>query len=247
MNYCSINKKILIFIPAYNVEKELFSVFRRIPKKIFKNKNIKILIIDDNSTDNTNKETIKIKRKFKLPIIVHRSKKNLGYGGVQKFAFNYAIKKNYDFTIMLHGDGQYRPESLPKIIDAYNNEQNDAVFGSRMMSYKSALKGGMPFYKFLGNIFLTFVQNLILGSNMSEFHSGYRSYKVSRLKKINFKKKSNYYHFDTEMVIEFLNKKFKILEIPQPTFYGNEESHLKSIPYGLNVLWVTFKSKFDKK
>ena len=247
MNYSSINKKILIFIPAYNVEKELFSVIRRIPKKIFKNKNIKILIINDNSTDNTNKETIKIKRKFKLPIIVHTSNKNLGYGGVQKFAFNYAIKKNYDFIIMLHGDGQYRPESLPKIIDAYNNEQNDAVFGSRMMSYKSALKGGMPFYKFLGNIFLTFVQNLILGSNMSEFHSGYRSYKVSRLKKINFKKKSNYYHFDTEMVIEFLNKKFKILEIPQPTFYGNEESHLKSIPYGLNVLWVTFKSKFDKK
>ena len=69
----------------------------------------------------------------------------------------------------------------------------------------------------------------------------------SLLKKINFKKKSNYYHFDTEMVIEFLNNKFKILEIPQPTFYGNEESHLKSIPYGLNVLWVTFKSKFDKK
>ena len=94
MNYSSINKKILIFIPAYNVEKELFSVIRRIPKKIFKNKNIKILIINDNSSDNTNKETIKIKRKFKLPIIVHTSNKNLGYGGVQKFAFNYAIKKN---------------------------------------------------------------------------------------------------------------------------------------------------------
>ena len=144
---------------------------------------------------------------------MHTSNKNLGYGGVQKFAFRYAIQKNYDFTIMLHGDGQYRPESLPKIINAYNHEKNDAVFGSRMMSYKSALKGGMPFYKFLGNIFLTFVQNLILGSNMSEFHSGYRSYKVSRLKKINFKKKSNYYHFDTEMVIEFLEKKFLKIKI----------------------------------
>lgn len=241
------NKKFLIFIPAYNVENEIYSVFKRIPKKIFVNKNVKILVINDNSTDRTSKIIFKIKNNFKFPIHVYKSKKNLGYGGVQKFAFNYAIKKKFDFVIMLHGDGQYRPESLPKIIKAYNNEKNDAVFGSRMMSYKSALKGGMPIYKFLGNIFLTFVQNLILGSNMSEFHSGYRSYKVSKLKKINFKRKSNYYHFDTEMVIEFLNKKFKILEIPQPTFYGDEVSHLKSIPYGLKVLWVTFKSKFDKK
>ena len=247
MNNSFTKKKFLIFIPAYNVEKELFSVFKRIPKKIFKNKNIKVLIINDRSTDKTHNEIIKIKKKFKFPIFVHKSNKNLGYGGVQKFAFNYAIKKKYDFTIMLHGDGQYRPESLPKIINAYKDVENDAVFGSRMMSYKSALRGGMPIYKFLGNIFLTFVQNLILGSNMSEFHSGYRSYKVSRLKKINYKNKSNYYHFDTEMVIEFLNKKFNILEIPQPTFYGNEESHLKSIPYGLNVLWVTFKSKFGNK
>ena len=247
MNSLLKKKKILIFVPAYNVEKELFSVFQRIPQKIFKNKNIKILIINDNSSDKTDNEISKIKKKYKVGIIVHKSNKNLGYGGVQKFAFNYAIKKKYDFVIMLHGDGQYRPESLPKIIDAYNNEKNDAVFGSRMMSYKSALKGRMPIYKFLGNIFLTFIQNLILGSNMSEFHSGYRSYKVSKLKKINFKSKSNYYHFDTEMVIEFLNKKFNILEISQPTFYGDESSHLKSIPYGFNVLWVTFKSKFDNK
>lgn len=246
MNNLRLRKRILIFIPAYNVENELFSVFQRIPKKIFKNKNIKVLIINDNSIDGTKNEILRIKKKFKFPIIVYTSKKNLGYGGVQKFAFKYAIQKNYDFIIMLHGDGQYRPESLPKIINAYNYENNDAVFGSRMLSYKSALKGGMPIYKFLGNIFLTFVQNLILGSNMSEFHSGYRSYKVSKLKKINFKNKSNYYHFDTEMIIEFLKKKFNILEISQPTFYGNEVSHLKSIPYGFSVLWVTFKSKFDK-
>ena len=240
-------KKILIFIPAYNVEKELFLVIKRIPKKIFKNKNIKVLIINDGSIDQTDKEILKIKKKFKFPIISYKSKSNLGYGGVQKYAFNYAIKKNYNIVIMLHGDGQYRPESIPKIINSYNNKNIDAVFGSRMMSYKNALKGGMPIYKFLGNIFLTFMQNFILNSNMSEFHSGFRSYKVSRLKEINFKSKSNSYHFDTEIVIEFLNKKFKILEISQPTFYGNETSHLKSIPYGLNVLWVTIKSKFDKR
>ena len=240
-------KNILIFIPAYNVEKELLSVIKRIPKKIFENNKEKILIINDCSLDHTSKIINKIKKKFSYSFIIHNSKKNLGYGGVQKFALNYSIKKRFDFAIMLHGDGQYRPESLPQFINAYKDKSNDAVFGSRMISYTSALKGGMPFYKFLGNIFLTFVQNLILGSNMSEFHSGYRSYKVSALKKINFKNKSNYYHFDTEMIIAFLKKKLKILEISQPTFYGNEVSHLKSIPYGLNVLWVTIKSKFDRK
>ena len=129
MKYLASKKKFLIFIPAYNVEKELFSVFKRIPKKIFKNKKIKILIINDHSTDKTEEEIIKIKKKFKNSIIVHKSKKNLGYGGVQKFAFDYAIKNNYNYAIMLHGDGQYRPESLPKIISAYNNIKNDAVFG----------------------------------------------------------------------------------------------------------------------
>jgi glycosyltransferase involved in cell wall biosynthesis len=240
-------KKILIFIPAFNVEKEIFSVIKKIPKKIFKENIIKILIINDCSTDKTNKIISKIIQKFNYSFIVHNANKNLGYGGVQKFALRFAIKKKFDFAIMLHGDGQYRPESIPQFIKAYDHKDIDAVFGSRMVSYKSALKGGMPFYKFLGNIILTFIQNLVLGSKMSEFHSGYRSYKVSALRRINLRKKSNYYHFDTEIIIDFLKKKLKILEIPQPTFYGNEVSHLKSIPYGLNVLWVTIKSKFDSK
>jgi len=236
--------KILIFIPAYNVEKEIFSVIKRIPKEIFKKDTVKILIINDGSSDNTFKEILKITKKFKYPFNLHTSKTNLGYGGVQKYAFTYAIKNKFDFTIMLHGDGQYAPESLPKIIKKYDNKNIDAVFGSRMMSYKAALKGRMPFYKFIANISLTFIQNLILGSKMSEFHSGYRSYRISSLKKINFKNKSTYYHFDTEVIIELLKKKLNILEIAQPTYYGNEISHLKSIPYGLNVLLVTIKSKF---
>jgi glycosyltransferase involved in cell wall biosynthesis len=237
-------KKILIFIPAYNVEKEIYSVIKRIPKKIFKDDSVRILIINDCSSDNTSKEILNIMQKFKYHFSVYRPKKNLGYGGVQKYAFEYAIKHKFDFTVMLHGDGQYAPESLPQIIKNYDNKNIDAVFGSRMISYKAALKGGMPLYKFIANIMLTFFQNLILGSKMSEFHSGYRSYRVSALKKINFKNKSTYYHFDTEIIIELLKKKLNILEISQPTYYGDEISHLKSIPYGLNVLLVTIKSKF---
>ena len=147
---------------------------------------------------------------------------------------------------MLHGDGQYAPEELPKFIAELENPDFDAVFGSRMMNYKSAIRGGMPIYKFLGNIFLTFIQNLILNSNVSEFHSGYRSFKVNSLKKINFFELPDYYHFDTEMIIELLKKKMTLKEIYIPTFYGDEVSHLKSVPYGLKVLYSTIKSKFKK-
>ena len=240
------NKKILIFIPAFNVEKKIFSVVERIPIKIFEINEIKILIINDNSNDNTDREIEKIQNKFSYNFEIINSDKQLGYGGVQKISFNYAIKENYDYIIMLHGDGQYAPEELPKFIAELENPDFDAVFGSRMMNYKSAIRGGMPIYKFLGNIFLTFIQNLILNSNVSEFHSGYRSFKVNSLKKINFFELPDYYHFDTEMIIELLKKKMTLKEIYIPTFYGDEVSHLKSIPYGFKVLYSTIKSKFKK-
>jgi glycosyltransferase involved in cell wall biosynthesis len=245
MNFFS-KKKILIFIPAYNVEKKIYSVISRIPSNIFYINHVNILIINDFSSDNTKKVIKNIKNDFNYDIEVFETKKNLGYGGVQKYAFNYAIKNQYDYIIMLHGDGQYLPEKLPEFIEKFDNDNLDAVFGSRMKSYFSALRGGMPIYKFLGNIVLTFIQNMILGSKMSEFHSGYRSYKVKSLQLIDFNKMTNYYHFDTEIIIELLKKNLLILEINIPTFYGDEVSHLKSIPYGFKVLISTIKSKFKK-
>ena len=239
--------KILIFIPAYNVEAKVYSVVTRIPSEIFGKNEINLLIINDCSTDQTLNEIEKIKKNFNYKNFIHNKEKNLGYGGVQKFAFNYSIKNSYDYLIMLHGDGQYAPEELPRFIENFKDESNDAVFGSRMKSYRSALKGGMPFYKFLGNIGLTFIQNLILGSKISEFHSGYRSFRVNSLKQIEFNDKADYYHFDTEIIIEFLKKKLKILEIYIPTHYGDEVSHLKSIPYGIKVLKSTIKLKFKNK
>lgn len=239
-------KKIIIFVPAYNVEKKIYSVISRIPDNIFNKNHVSILIINDFSSDNTKIEIKNIKKDFNYDIEVFEANKKLGYGGVQKYAFSYAINNHFDYIIMLHGDGQYSPEKIPDFIEQLHNENLDGVFGSRMKSYSSALKGGMPIYKFLGNIGLTFIQNLILGSKMSEFHSGYRSYKVQSLKLIEFNKMTNCYHFDTEIIIEFLKKKLTILEIYIPTFYGDEVSHLKSIPYGLKVLLSTLKSKFTK-
>ena len=121
------------------------------------------------------------------------------------------------------------------------------IFGSRLIYPKDALKGGMPLYKFIGNRILTILQNLLIGTKMSEFHSGYRSYKTNILKKINFKKNTNNFHFDSEIIIQIIKKNYVIKEIPMPTFYGDEVSHLKSIPYGINVLISTIKYKFFYK
>lgn len=245
INLTNIIKKILIFIPAFNVERHLDDVFNSIPKKIFfqKKYTISILVINDFSKDLTLEKLYKIQKKNFYKILIFNSKKNLGYGGVQKKAYTYAIKKKFDYVIMLHGDGQYDPKILPKFISNLQSTKYDAVFGTRMHSYRSVIKGGMPTYKFIGNIFLTKIQNIILGTKFSEFHSGYRSYKIASLKKIPFRNFSNNFHFDTEIIIEHVIRNFSILEIPIPTKYGKQISNLKSIPYGLNILKTMFKYK----
>jgi glycosyltransferase involved in cell wall biosynthesis len=243
-----IKEKILIFIPAYNVEKKITKVLNKIPKIVFNKYNTKILVIEDNSSDKTLsviKKVIKKKGdKIKIYLIVN--KKNKGYGGVQKIAFNYAIKKNFKYVVMLHGDNQYPANKILLLIKPLLTNKYDAVFGSRMINSINALKGGMPLYKYLGNIALTFFQNLVLSSNLSEFHSGYRSYKVSSLKKIKFKINTNDFHFDTEIIIQFLKNNLKIKEIAMSTHYGSEISHLRSIPYGLNIVRSTLVSRFKK-
>ena len=172
---------------------------------------------------------------------------NHGYGGVQKIAFDYAVKHNYDNVIMLHGDGQYAPEELPKLLNGLQNGKLDVVIGSRMIKKKNALKGGMPLYKLIGNIILTKIQNFLLNKNLAEFHSGYRSYKKNVLEKINFEKNSNDFYFDSEIIVQMSKLKFAIKEIPIATIYADEISNLKPIPYGINVLISTIKYKFFYK
>jgi hypothetical protein len=118
------------------------------------------------------------------------------------------------------------------------------VFGSRMINWQDAIKGNMPIYKFIGNKILTFIQNMLLLTQFSEFHSGYRSYDVNALKTINFNKLTNQFHFDTEIILEFLKKNFTIKEFPIDTHYGDQVSHLKSIPYGFSILIVSFNFFF---
>ena len=249
MNDTIEKKKILIFIPAYNVEKQILRVLKRIPFELLKKYFIRILIIEDFSKDNTKQvieDYIKTNENNKLMHLI-KNEKNHGYGAVQKIAFNYALKNNFDYVIMLHGDDQYEPEKIPEFILNLLNDDADAVFGSRFINPKAPLRDGMPLNRYIGNRAVTFIQNLIVGTKMTEFHSGYRSYKTNVLKKINFEKNSNDFYFDSEIIVQMAKLKFIIKEIPIATIYADEISNLKPIPYGINVLISTIKYKFFYK
>ena len=254
-------KKILVFIPCFNVSKYVFNTFENIPfKEINKLAKVTYLFIEDCSNDQTYLEIKKIKnnylfRNINNKISIIKNKINLGYGGVQKLAYNYCKEKKIDFCIMLHGDGQYNPMYLPKFIKLLLKNHNIinkknltinkvrvlGVFGSRMIDWKKAIEGNMPIYKFLGNKFLTYIQNFLLSTSMSEFHSGYRSYDIKNLNMIKFSKLSNKFDFDTQIIIEAVKRNFLIKEFSISTFYGDQVSHLKSIPYGFSVLFSCLK------
>ena len=201
-------KKLLIYIVTFNHEKFIVDVLNRIPKKLSKTYEVEILINDDSSSDGTFKLTYKfienLKSNFKFKIF--SNPKNQGYGGNQKIGYHYAIKNNFDYVALLHGDGQYAPEYLENLVEPLNSNEVDAVFGSRMLTKGTALKGGMPLYKFIGNKILTNFQNFLLSSKLSEFHSGYRIYKVGALKKIPFELNANDYSFDSEIIIQFITR-----------------------------------------
>ncbi len=237
------NSRIIIVMPAYNVEKLIKNTINRIPKEFMKIIN-KLIIINDGSIDNT-QEMIDdlIKKNSKIECIKHI--KNKGYGATQKTGFNRALELNADVVILLHSDGQYAPELLLKLVSPFFEENADVVLGSRILG-KGALKGGMPLYKYLGNKFLTFIENMAYGLKVSEYHSGYMLYSKNALRKIPFNKLSNTFHFDGEMVMMSGKKHLKFKEVPISTTYADESSNLNSIKYGLNVFKIIIREKLGK-
>ena len=172
---------------CYNAEHTIEPVLDRIPQSVWENEKYQteVLIIDDQSPDKTFEKahqysTLHPNRR----ITVLYNPQNQGYGGNQKIGYCYAIKNNFDAVVLLHGDGQYAPEYLEQMILPILNNDADVVFGSRMLNRLDALKGKMPLYKWFGNQILTFIQNKILKSNLSEFHSGYRAYSIKTLSDI---------------------------------------------------------------
>jgi glycosyltransferase involved in cell wall biosynthesis len=235
--------RLLVFVIAYYAEDTLKSVLERIPRTIFEEYDCRILVVDDASEDRTSE----IGRRYQqahpeIRMTVLRNQYNQGYGGNQKVGYAFAIRERFDFVALLHGDAQYAPEELPALVRPLAAGQADAVFGSRMLTRGGALKGGMPLYKFVGNRTLTIIQNLLLRTRFSEFHSGYRVYSAAALKKIPFHLNSNQFHFDTEIIIQLLNAGQRILELPIPTYYGGEISRVNGIKYAKDVIVVTLQN-----
>jgi glycosyltransferase involved in cell wall biosynthesis len=239
----STRPRLLVFVIAYQAEATLTVVLERIPHVIFSDWDTEVLVVDDASTD----RTYEIGRAYRkghpeLPLTVLRNAFNQGYGGNQKVGYAYAIAEGFDVVAMVHGDGQYAPEELPRLLAPLRDDSADAVFGSRMMPAFGALKGGMPLYKFVGNRILTAVQNALLGTHLSEFHSGYRLYRVSTLKTLPFQLNSNDFHFDTEIILQLLNAGACIIELPIPTYYGTEISRVNGMAYAWNVVSATLQN-----
>lgn len=198
-------KKLMILVVAYNAESTIKHLLERMPSEVWKRAS-EVVIADDSSKDFTSviANEYKLRNKKKnLTIIKHQ--KNKGYGGNQKWGYNYAMKKGYDIVVMIHGDAQYPPEYIMKLIKPIEENNADFVFGSRMAGHP--IKGGMPIYKYLGNIFLTTTENIILGTRLTEFHSGFRAYSIPALRKIPLNLDSDGFHFDSEIIIQLVYSK----------------------------------------
>jgi 2-polyprenyl-3-methyl-5-hydroxy-6-metoxy-1,4-benzoquinol methylase len=227
--------RIGILVVAYNAASTLASVLDRIPKP-FRSRITQVFVCDDASDDSTYLVGLGYKQlATDLPLTIIRHGENLGYGGNQKSGYRLAIEHDLDIIVLLHGDGQYAPECLEEIIAPLERGECDAVMGSRMMVKGHARQGGMPLYKYVGNRILTRFENALLGTNLSEFHSGYRAYSVAALASIPFERNSNGFNFDTQVIIQLVDAGKRIVEVPIPTYYGDEICYVDGLRYARDV------------
>lgn len=227
--------KIGILVVAYNAATTLAQTLDRIPEA-FRGRIHEVLVGDDHSADSTYLVGLGYRSVTEdLPITVVRHPANLGYGGNQKWGYRHAIDRGWDIAVLLHGDGQYAPEILESMVAPIEAGEADAVFGSRMMVPGEARKGGMPGYKYMGNRILTTVQNKVVGTDLSEWHSGYRAYDVAALARLPFEDNDDGFNFDTQIIIQLHEAGQRIDEIPIPTYYGDEICYVDGIGYAKDV------------
>ncbi len=205
-----------------------------------------MVVCDDASSDCTYAVGKDYQADGDLPLTVIRRPKNLGYGGNQKAAYKWAIEHGLDIVVLLHGDGQYAPEVIEDLVTPFETTQCDAVFGSRLMDPGSARIGGMPFYKYAGNRILSRISNAATGLELSEWHSGYRAYRIQALKDIPFERNSDGFDFDTEIILQLLEAGKMIVEVPIPTFYGDEICRVNGMGYAKDVVSDVLRYRFQK-
>ena len=238
--------RIGILIVAYNAEHTLVPVLRRIPDDVVA-KTEEIFVFDDFSTDRTYEAGFGHRDSPAAgKLVMHRNDRNLMYGGNQKAGYRYAIRQGLDIVVLLHGDGQYAPEVMDRLLQPIERGEADMVMGSRMLK-PGALAGNMPLYKYVGNRVLTFVQNVLLGERFSEYHSGYRAYSVAALRSLDMESMTDSWHFDTQIILQFLERGHTIREVPIPTYYGDEICRVNGVPYAWQCLLASASYAFSKR
>jgi glycosyltransferase involved in cell wall biosynthesis len=238
--------KVGVLVVAYNAESTLHWVLDRIPAAL-RTELVEVLVMDDHSTDSTFDVAHRyVAAGTDIPITVVRHERNLGYGGNQKAGYRYAIDHGWDVVVLLHGDGQYAPEKMGDLLAPITEGDADAVFGSRMLDRGGALRGGMPRYKYVGNRILTTAQNAITGARLSEWHSGYRAYRVSAISELPFVANSDDFDFDTEIILQLLGARKRIVEVPIPTYYGDEISRVNGIAYARDIMIDTIRHRLGE-
>jgi glycosyltransferase involved in cell wall biosynthesis len=207
-----------------------------------------VFVIDDCSNDNTYYAALGYKLHEGVDKLkVYRNQSNQGYGGNQKVGYQYAIEQGFDIVALVHGDGQYAPEVLGNLLAPLVRGDAEMVFGSRMAVPGAARAGGMPLYKYWGNRILTGIQNYLTGLHLSEYHSGYRLYSVDALKKIPFQSFTNTWHFDTQIILALAERGARIVELPIPTYYGDEICHVNGVPYAVNCVMTSIQFAKNRK
>lgn len=228
--------RIGILVVAYNASTTLRSVLARISPE-FRPRIAAVLVSDDHSADDTYDVGLEVQREEAgLPITVVRQPRNLGYGGNQKFGYRWAIDHGLDLVVMLHGDGQYAPELLADIVAPIERGEADVVMGSRMLTSGAARQGGMPTYKYVGNRILTRFQNAVSGLHLSEWHSGYRAFSTVALSRVPFARNSDWFDFDTEVLLQLHDSGARVSEVPIPTYYGDEICYVAGVRYAREVV-----------
>jgi len=225
-------KKVVVVMPAYNAGKTLRTTCAEVPMDVVD----EIILVDDASRD----ETVAVARELGLRIIVHP--KNRGYGGNQKSCYKAALEAGADIIVMLHPDYQYTPKLVSAMAYILESGLYDVVLGSRILGGQ-ALKGGMPFYKYVSNRFLTMAQNLLMGAKLSEYHTGYRAFTRRVLETVPIERNSDDFVFDNQMLVQIIRHGYRIAEVTCPTRYFAEASSInfgRSVRYGFGVLWAAW-------
>ncbi len=234
-----LTSNVFIVLPAYNAEKTLVRTFEEIPPRYQE----RVILVDDASQDGT----VELAKQLGLMVFQHQV--NKGYGANQKTCYKQALQLGADIVVMLHPDHQYDAAIIPKLVQPIQAGAADAVFGSRMLG-GDPMGGGMPWWKYLANIFLTSIANIVFGRYLTEIHSGFRAYSRGYLERVRFEDNSDGFVFDTEIITQGMSTGLNFTEVPIETRYFKEASSIslgESILYGLEVLLTLGRYFLHKK